>query len=178
MLILHLVCYVGMSASRSSTWLPCRVATRLAGLGAPSSPLVSTTLATRVRPIPPWAPPTCICCSPSAGHHLPRLHLPLSSISTCPRPTHSTTNTTKIWEPPRGSSPLAKSCCPHLVSPNNFAAHQKAFFSAFVASMIKMGNISPLTSQDNSQIRTNCHFVNAYWFVIHHNTSALRNHYK
>ena len=45
---------------------------------------------------------------------------------------------------------------------NTFAANQKAFFSAFAASMIKMGNISPLTSQDNSQIRTNCHFVNAY----------------
>ena len=145
------------SASRSSTSLPCREATPLAGLGAPSSPLVSTTLATRVRPTPPWTPPTCSCCSPSAGHHPPHRHLPLSSISTWPWPTHSTT----------------------IAYVNTFAANQKAFFSAFAASMIKMGNISPLTSQDNSQIRTNCHFVNTYWLVVQqwpHNTNAWMNH--
>ena len=42
---------------------------------------------------------------------------------------------------------------------NTFAANQKAFFSAFAASMVKMGNIGPLT--DGGQIRTSCRVVNA-----------------
>ncbi|XVE68568.1 hypothetical protein DITRI_Ditri09bG0078600 [Diplodiscus trichospermus] len=43
---------------------------------------------------------------------------------------------------------------------NRFAANQTAFFESFVESMIRMGNISPLTGTDG-EIRTNCSFVNA-----------------
>ncbi|XP_044483566.1 lignin-forming anionic peroxidase-like [Mangifera indica] len=42
---------------------------------------------------------------------------------------------------------------------NQFAGSQSAFFDAFGASMIKMGNISPLTGS-NGEIRTNCRMVN------------------
>ncbi|XP_044483870.1 lignin-forming anionic peroxidase-like [Mangifera indica] len=42
---------------------------------------------------------------------------------------------------------------------NQFATSQSAFFDAFGASMIKMGNISPLTGS-NGEIRTNCRRVN------------------
>ncbi|XP_011625273.1 peroxidase A2-like [Amborella trichopoda] len=41
----------------------------------------------------------------------------------------------------------------------NYASNQSAFFESFVKSMIKMGNISPLTGT-NGQIRTNCSRVN------------------
>ena len=42
---------------------------------------------------------------------------------------------------------------------NNFTANQTAFFTSFVVSMIKMGNISPLTGTAG-EIRLNCGKVN------------------
>ena len=42
---------------------------------------------------------------------------------------------------------------------NNFANSQTEFFDNFGRSMIKMGNISPLTGS-NGEIRTNCRRVN------------------
>ena len=42
---------------------------------------------------------------------------------------------------------------------NNFTANQTAFFASFVVSMIKMGNISPLTGTAG-EIRLNCGKVN------------------
>ncbi|KAK4265668.1 hypothetical protein QN277_026689 [Acacia crassicarpa] len=42
---------------------------------------------------------------------------------------------------------------------NNFSANRTAFFEAFAASMIKMGNISPLTGSQG-EIRTQCNLVN------------------
>ena len=42
---------------------------------------------------------------------------------------------------------------------NNFSADQIAFFASFVVSMIKMGNISPLTGTEG-EIRLNCALVN------------------
>ncbi|CAL8159829.1 unnamed protein product [Prunus armeniaca] len=42
---------------------------------------------------------------------------------------------------------------------NNFSVNQSAFFESFVKSMIKMGNISPLTGTDG-EIRLNCRRVN------------------
>ncbi|XP_028795245.1 peroxidase A2-like [Neltuma alba] len=42
---------------------------------------------------------------------------------------------------------------------NNFSANQTAFFEAFAASMIKMGNIRPLTGSQG-EIRTQCNMVN------------------
>ncbi|XP_050273110.1 peroxidase 15-like [Quercus robur] len=42
---------------------------------------------------------------------------------------------------------------------NNFTANQTAFFDTFVVSMIKMGNISPLTGTAG-EIRLNCGKVN------------------
>ncbi|GMY16166.1 peroxidase 15-like isoform X2 [Fagus crenata] len=42
---------------------------------------------------------------------------------------------------------------------NNFSADQTAFFASFVVSMIKMGNISPLTGTEG-EIRLNCALVN------------------
>ncbi|TQE01228.1 hypothetical protein C1H46_013135 [Malus baccata] len=42
---------------------------------------------------------------------------------------------------------------------NNFSTNQSAFFESFVESMIKMGNISPLTGTDG-EIRLNCRRVN------------------
>jgi peroxidase len=41
----------------------------------------------------------------------------------------------------------------------NFSADQTAFFASFVVSMIKMGNISPLTGTEG-EIRLNCALVN------------------
>lgn len=43
---------------------------------------------------------------------------------------------------------------------NNFGNDQNAFFDAFVVSMIRMGNLSPLTGSDG-EIRLNCRVVNA-----------------
>nr|QIQ51140.1 peroxidase 2 [Oryza sativa Indica Group] len=43
-----------------------------------------------------------------------------------------------------------------------FAGSQKSFFRSFAASMIKMGNISPLTGTDG-QIRQNCRRINTYY---------------
>ncbi|EEF27947.1 Peroxidase C3 precursor, putative, partial [Ricinus communis] len=43
---------------------------------------------------------------------------------------------------------------------NNFGNNQTAFFEAFVVSMIRMGNLSPLTGTDG-EIRLNCRVVNA-----------------
>lgn len=42
---------------------------------------------------------------------------------------------------------------------NNFSSNQTAFFESFVVSMIRMGNISPLTGTDG-EIRLNCRTVN------------------
>jgi peroxidase len=42
---------------------------------------------------------------------------------------------------------------------HRFASNQKDFFGNFAASMIKMGNISPLTGR-NGEIRKNCRRVN------------------
>jgi peroxidase len=42
---------------------------------------------------------------------------------------------------------------------NNFGADQTAFFASFAVSMIKMGNISPLTGTEG-EIRLNCALVN------------------
>lgn len=42
---------------------------------------------------------------------------------------------------------------------NKFAANETAFFESFVQSMIRMGNISPLTGSDG-EIRLNCRVVN------------------
>ena len=42
---------------------------------------------------------------------------------------------------------------------NKFSSNQTAFFEAFVVSMIKMGNISPLT-ETAGEIRLNCALVN------------------
>ncbi|KAK4265676.1 hypothetical protein QN277_026696 [Acacia crassicarpa] len=43
---------------------------------------------------------------------------------------------------------------------NSFAANQALFFKQFAASMIKMGNISPLTGTQG-EIRSQCNFVNS-----------------
>ncbi|XP_054806001.1 peroxidase A2-like [Prosopis cineraria] len=43
---------------------------------------------------------------------------------------------------------------------NSFASNQSLFFDQFAASMIKMGNISPLTGSQG-QIRSHCNFVNS-----------------
>ncbi len=42
---------------------------------------------------------------------------------------------------------------------NNFSSNQTAFFEALAVSMIKMGNISPLTGTEG-EIRLNCALVN------------------
>jgi len=42
---------------------------------------------------------------------------------------------------------------------HRFAGNQQDFFRNFAASMIKMGNISPLTGKDG-EIRSNCRRVN------------------
>ncbi|KAB5565181.1 hypothetical protein DKX38_005235 [Salix brachista] len=42
---------------------------------------------------------------------------------------------------------------------NNFSSNQTAFFESFAVSMIRMGNISPLTGTDG-EIRLNCRKVN------------------
>ncbi|KAH7532330.1 hypothetical protein FEM48_Zijuj04G0008400 [Ziziphus jujuba var. spinosa] len=42
---------------------------------------------------------------------------------------------------------------------NKFSASQRAFFESFVDSMIKMGNLSPLTGTDG-EIRQNCRRIN------------------
>jgi peroxidase len=43
---------------------------------------------------------------------------------------------------------------------NAFSANQTAFFESFVESMIRMGNLSPLTGTEG-EIRLNCRVVNA-----------------
>lgn len=45
---------------------------------------------------------------------------------------------------------------------NSFASDQSTFFCNFAASMINMGNISPLTG-DQGEIRENCRVVNGSW---------------
>ncbi|KAL5224089.1 hypothetical protein ABZP36_010728 [Zizania latifolia] len=42
---------------------------------------------------------------------------------------------------------------------HRFAGNQKDFFRSFAASMIKMGNISPLTGMDG-EVRHNCRWIN------------------
>ena len=46
---------------------------------------------------------------------------------------------------------------------HRFASNQKDFFTNFVASMTKMGNITPLTGKDG-EIRKNCRRVNSKGF--------------
>ncbi|KAF4366001.1 hypothetical protein G4B88_031370, partial [Cannabis sativa] len=55
------------------------------------------------------------------------------------------------------SSPLAANDTLPIV--NNFSSNQTAFFESFVVSMIKMGNLSPLTGS-NGEIRLDCKRVN------------------
>lgn len=43
---------------------------------------------------------------------------------------------------------------------NIFSRDQTAFFEIFVQSMIKMGNISPLTGKNGGEVRKNCRKVN------------------
>lgn len=43
---------------------------------------------------------------------------------------------------------------------SNFSVNQTLFFQAFAESMIKMGNLSPLTGTDG-EIRSNCSRINA-----------------
>ncbi|KAL6620284.1 hypothetical protein ACP70R_035423 [Stipagrostis hirtigluma subsp. patula] len=56
------------------------------------------------------------------------------------------------------SDPVAAATTAPIV--HRFAASQKDFFRNFAASMIKMGNISPLTGSDG-EIRKNCRRVNS-----------------
>jgi peroxidase len=42
----------------------------------------------------------------------------------------------------------------------SYVGSQSAFFADFVAGMIKMGDITPLTGSNNGQIRKNCRRVN------------------
>nr|CAB3461409.1 unnamed protein product [Digitaria exilis] len=56
------------------------------------------------------------------------------------------------------SDPAAPATTAPIV--NRFASNQKDFFGNFVTSMIKMGNISPLTGRDG-EIRKNCRRVNS-----------------
>jgi peroxidase len=57
---------------------------------------------------------------------------------------------------------LSDAAAPATTAPivRRFASSQKDFFRNFVASMIKMGSISPLTGRDG-QIRKNCRRVNS-----------------
>ncbi|PAN19419.1 hypothetical protein PAHAL_3G271800 [Panicum hallii] len=57
---------------------------------------------------------------------------------------------------------LSDAAAPATTAPivHRFASNQKDFFGNFVASMIKMGNISPLTERDG-EIRKNCRRVNS-----------------
>ncbi|KAG0518179.1 hypothetical protein BDA96_09G153200 [Sorghum bicolor] len=57
---------------------------------------------------------------------------------------------------------LSDPAAPRTTAPvvHRFASNQKDFFTNFVASMIKMGNISPLTGKDG-EIRKNCRRVNS-----------------
>jgi peroxidase len=56
------------------------------------------------------------------------------------------------------SDPTAPTTTAPIV--HRFASNQKDFFTNFVASMIKMGNIGPLTGKDG-EIRKNCRRVNS-----------------
>ncbi|KAM3193097.1 hypothetical protein ACQJBY_069955 [Aegilops geniculata] len=44
---------------------------------------------------------------------------------------------------------------------DRFAGSQEAFFSSFVTSMIKMGNIRPVTDPSQGEVRNRCAFVNS-----------------
>ncbi|KAL0428624.1 UNVERIFIED_CONTAM: Peroxidase 15 [Sesamum latifolium] len=54
---------------------------------------------------------------------------------------------------------FSSSGAPTIPIVNLFSSNQSAFFESFVQSMIKMGNISPLTGS-NGEIRANCRRVN------------------
>ncbi|KAL0346298.1 UNVERIFIED_CONTAM: Peroxidase 15 [Sesamum radiatum] len=54
---------------------------------------------------------------------------------------------------------FSSSGAPTISIVNLFSSNQRAFFASFVQSMIKMGNISPLTGS-NGEIRANCRRVN------------------
>ncbi|KAI3446413.1 hypothetical protein Pfo_003078 [Paulownia fortunei] len=54
---------------------------------------------------------------------------------------------------------FSTSGAPTISIVNLFSSNQSAFFQGFVQSMIKMGNISPLTGS-NGEIRSNCRKVN------------------
>ncbi|EES19563.1 peroxidase 2 [Sorghum bicolor] len=58
---------------------------------------------------------------------------------------------------------LSDPTAPRTTAPvvHRFASNQKDFFTNFVTSMIKMGNISPLTGKDG-EIRKNCRRVNTH----------------
>ncbi|XP_047046583.1 peroxidase 2-like [Lolium rigidum] len=59
------------------------------------------------------------------------------------------------------SDPVAATTTAQIV--RRFSDNQKDFFRNFVTSMIKMGNISPLTGRDG-EIRKNCHRVNKKYY--------------
>ncbi|KAF7837880.1 Peroxidase 15 [Senna tora] len=59
---------------------------------------------------------------------------------------------------------------------NNFASDQDLFFRKFAASMIKMGNISPLTGSQG-QIRSHCNFVNGASSGLSAVTSSQQSDY-
>jgi peroxidase len=59
------------------------------------------------------------------------------------------------------SDPFAATTTAPIV--RRFSDNQKEFFRNFAASMIKMGNISPLTGRDG-EIRKNCRRVNMKYY--------------
>jgi len=56
------------------------------------------------------------------------------------------------------SDPAAEATTAPIV--HRFASNQKDFFKNFAASMVKMGNIAPLTGNDG-EIRKNCRRINS-----------------
>ncbi|XVE86938.1 hypothetical protein DITRI_Ditri18aG0075400 [Diplodiscus trichospermus] len=54
---------------------------------------------------------------------------------------------------------------------NTFSSNQSAFFESFVQSMIRMGNISPLTGSDG-EVRLNCRETNANISTVSDSTDA------
>ena len=49
---------------------------------------------------------------------------------------------------------------------NTLIQSPSVFRHQFSVSMVKLGNIQVLTGQNEGEIRTNCIFVNSYWFPV------------